>query len=268
MKTLRKMAAGFLVILTVLLVFGAYIAPAPYARQFREVPNAPPSREHLLGTDELGRDSMSRLIRGSQVSLALSPAAALLSTLIAALVGGFGGYLGGWGERMALRLTDVSLSLPWFFLLITVRALLPLNVSPMASVTITFVLLGLLGWTMSARVLAAGARTLRNSDFVLQAQACGCSGWRVFARQVLPNLRPALFAQFWVSIPMFILTEANLGILGLGVAEPLPSWGSLLRSLENWPGVMANPSRLIPLVLLVATVSCFRLILPSEDFAS
>ncbi len=268
MNTIRQIAAVLLGIIFLAALFAGAFAPAPYAKQFRESPNAPPSRMHLLGTDELGRDLFSRLLYGSRVSLLLAPAAALLATSIAALVGGLAGYAGGWLERIAMAGTDLSMSLPWLFLLLTVRAVLPLNVAPAASLLITFALLGLFGWAASARVICAGTRSLRNSDFVLQAKACGCSSLRVLARQVLPNLRPALFAQLLISIPVFILTEANLGILGLGVSEPLPSWGGLLRGLENWSVVQANPWRLAPLLLLLVVVSCFQLILPREDFAA
>ncbi len=163
---------------------------------------------------------------------------------------------------------DLSLSLPWLFLLLTVRAILPLNVSPLISVAITFTLLGLLGWPASARVVCAGARALRNSDFVLQAQACGCPRARLLFRHVLPNLKPVLFAQFLISIPIFILAEANLGMLGLGVAEPLPSWGNLLRELESYTALPTNPWRLAPLGLLVIVVACFQLILSQEEIPS
>lgn len=268
MRIVRAVAAGLLLTMLLAALLTGFIATAPHEKQFREEPNAQPSWLHPLGTDELGRDALSRLLYGSRVSLLLAPAAALLATLIAALVGGVAGYLGGQWQRVALGATDIALSLPWLFLLLTVRAILPLNVSPMTSVVITFALLGLLGWAASARVVCAGARALRDSDFVLQAHAFGCPGWRLLIRQVLPNLKPVLFAQFWISIPAFILTEANLGVLGLGVAEPLPSWGNLLRGLENWPAVQSNPWRLAPLVLLVIGVSCFQLILPREDFTS
>lgn len=268
MKVLRSMAAALLLAVFLATLLAEVIAPAPYATQFRAEPNARVSRRHPLGTDELGRDAFSRLLYGSRISLLLAPAAALLATLIAAAVGGVAGYLGGWWERVVLSVTDLSLALPWLFLLLTVRATLPLDVSPWASVVITFALLGLLGWAVSARVVCAGARALRNSEFVLQARASGCPSVRLLVRHILPNLKPVLFAQFWVSIPLFILSEANLGILGLGVAEPLPSWGSLLRELENYPAVEANPWKLAPLALLVIVVSCFQLILPQEDFSA
>ncbi len=268
MKTSQRMAAVFLAAIFLATVFAGALAPAPYAKQFRESPNAPPTWKHFLGTDELGRDVFSRLLYGSRVSLLLAPAAALLATIIAAVVGGVAGYLGGWPERIAMAGTDLSMSLPWLFLLLTVRAVLPLNVPPATSLLITFALLGLLGWAASARVVCAGARSLRNSDFVLQARACGSAGLRVLLRQVLPNLRPVLYAQFLISIPVFILAEANLGVLGLGVAEPLPSWGNLLRGLENWSAVQANPWRVAPLLLLVIVVSLFQVVLPHEDFAA
>jgi peptide/nickel transport system permease protein len=269
MSRARLIAIIFLVITFSAVLLADLVAPAPYAKQFREVPNAAPSAQHLLGTDDLGRDSLSRLLYGSRVSLLLAPAAALLTTLIAACIGGLAGYLGGWFERAALAATDLSLSLPWLFLLLAVRALLPLNVSPIASVTITFALLGALGWSSSGRIICSGARSIRQSDFVLQAQALGIPPHRLLLRQVLPNLKLVLAAQFWTSIPIFIIAEANLGILGLGVAEPLPSWGNLLRGLENWPEVKANPWKLAPILMLVAVVSCFQLVFQKrEDFAS
>jgi ABC-type dipeptide/oligopeptide/nickel transport system permease subunit len=263
-RAARPIAIGILVAVFSLMLLADLLAPASYATQFRDSPNAAPSSQFLLGTDDLGRDRLSRLLYGSRVSLLLAPGAALLSTLVAALIGIPAGYWGGWRERVAIGATDLFLSLPWLFLLLTVRATLPLNASPTASVVITFTLLGLLGWAASARVIRAAVASLHSSDFMIQAMAQGCRGPRLLAVHVLPNLRPILFAQFWTSIPVFILSEANLGLLGLGVAEPLPSWGSLLRELENFPAVLANPWMMAPLLLLVLVVSCFHLVLTGE----
>jgi ABC-type dipeptide/oligopeptide/nickel transport system permease subunit len=163
---------------------------------------------------------------------------------------------------------DMFLSLPWLFLLLMVRAMLPLNVSPFTSVMLTFLLLGILGWAASARVLCAGARSIRNSDFVLLARASGVGRIRLLFLHVLPNLKPVLMAQFWISIPVFILSEANLGILGLGIAEPLPSWGSLLRELENFASYGGEYWKLVPLLLLVVTVTSFQMILSRDDEAT
>src|SRR5713101_1328713 len=160
MRWIRTLALSFLALTAAACLLADFIAPAPYDHQFRAEPGAAPSRQHLLGTDELGRDRFSRLLYGTRVSLLLAPAAAFLSTLIAALIGGTAGYLGGRWERAVTSGIDLFLSLPWLFLLLTVRALLPLNTSPVTSVIITFLLLGCLGWAMPARIIRAGTRTL------------------------------------------------------------------------------------------------------------
>jgi peptide/nickel transport system permease protein len=261
----QKLACAVLVLVLGASFAANWLAPEGYAHQYREATDARPSRTHWLGTDELGRDRLARVLYGTRISILLAPAAALLSTLLAALIGGIAGYLGGAWQRTAMGVTDLFLSLPWLFLLITARALLPLNVSPVVSVMVTFLLLGLLGWTSAARVLCASATSLRSADFVRQARAAGIRGWRLFWMHVLPNLKPVLFAQFWISIPVFILSEANLGILGLGVAEPMPSWGSLLKELEGLVSVGEEPWKLVPLILLVIVVTSFQILLSQQQ---
>ena len=265
MSVLQKVAAIILCMIFLLMLVATILVPAPYARQFRDFPNVNPSRVHPLGTDALGRDSLSRLLYGTRVSFLLAPAAALLSTLIAALLGSVAGILGGWFERIVLSLTDLSLALPWLFLLLTVRAMLPLDVPPMVSVIIAFLMMGLLGWQASVRVICAAARGVRNSDYLLLARSSGCKPARLLLCHVAPNLRPLFYAQFWISIPLFILTEANLSILGLGVMEPMPSWGNLMRGFEDFSAVAASPWKLAPLILLVIVVMCFQLVLPSQE---
>jgi peptide/nickel transport system permease protein len=265
MTRTQKLALGVLAVVGLASLFAGVLAHSSYSEQFRDALSAPPSVRFPLGTDELGRDRFARLLYGTRVSLLLAPTAALLSTLIAALIGGLAGYLGGRWERLVTAAIDLFLSLPWLFLLLTVRALLPLNTSPVTSVAITFLLLGCLGWATPARMIRAGTRTLIHSDYLLQARASGISSPRLFWRHLLPNLRPILFAQFWVSVPVFILSEANLGLLGLGVSEPLPSWGAMLRELENYTAIPHNPWMLVPALLLVLSVSCLQLLLRTEE---
>jgi peptide/nickel transport system permease protein len=249
-------------------LFAESVTHYPYALQFRELPNAAPSALHWLGTDGLGRDLFTRVVYGTRVSLLLAPAAALLATTIAAILGGIAGLRGGWLERLILACADLSMSLPLLFVLIALRAFLPLDVSPILSAVATFVTLGLLGWPSSLRVVCAASRNLRQSDHLLLARAMGYSNSQLLFHQVIPNLRPIFLAQFWISIPLFILTEATLSMLGLGVMEPMPSWGTLLRGCEDFSAMSANPWRLVPLFLLVLTVSCFQFVLPpSEELA-
>lgn len=261
----RRVACGLLLLVVGVSLSANWLAPQGYARQYREDTSAPPSHQHWLGTDEIGRDRFARVLYGTRISLLLAPAAALVSTFMAAFIGGLAGYLGGIWARAAMALTDLFLAMPWLFLLITVRAMMPLNVSPLMSVLVTFLLLGLLGWTSAARVLCANANYLRDSDFVRQARASGIRASRLFWIHVLPNLKPVLYAQFWISIPAFILSEANLGILGLGVAEPMPSWGSLLKELEGLISIGEEPWKFVPLVLLIIVVTSFQLVLSDQE---
>jgi peptide/nickel transport system permease protein len=267
-RALRMLCRGVLLVIVALGVFAGSVTRFSYAFQFRELPNAPPSALHLLGTDQLGRDVFTRVLYGTRISLLLAPAAALLTTCIAAILGGIAGLRGGWLEKIILATADLSMSLPLLFVLISLRALLPLDVSPVLSVVATFVVLGLLGWSSSLRVVWAAARNLRQSEQILLARALGYRNSQLLFRQTIPSLRPVFLAQFWISIPVFILTEATLSMLGLGVMEPLPSWGNLLRGFEDFSAVAANPWRLAPLLVLVLTVICFQFVFPeSEEFA-
>lgn len=264
---MRTAAFVVLGIVFAISLFSGLVAPAPYDQQFRDSMDAPPSSRFPLGTDDLGRDRLSRLLVGTRISLLLAPAAAVISLLLAAAVGITAGFVGGWWEDLSMRVTDLFLSLPWLFLFLTVRSLLPLNTTPFVSIVVTFLLMGLLGWAPAARVIRAAVHDFKNADFVLQARACGCSEQRVWIAFLAPRLRTILLAQFWVSIPLFVLGEASLGLLGLGVAEPLPSWGNLLRELETAPA-LHNYWIFSPVALLVIVMTSFQLILPKRPFTN
>ena len=196
MKVVRAIAVVFLTLVGVASLTCGIWEKTPYDAQFRESPDAPPSRRFPLGTDALGRDRFARLVYGTRLSLLLAPAAALLSCIAAALLGGLAGLGGGIVERAVLAAADLFLSLPWLFLLLIARACLPLNVPAALSVSITFALLGLLGWAGPARVVRAAVLDLRNSDFVLFARASGCTFWRLLWAHLTPNVMPVLRAQF------------------------------------------------------------------------
>src|SRR6185369_14376390 len=167
MKIVRAIALAVLVIAILAALATPWLAPAPYDFQDRDATDISPSHAHPLGTDDLGRDRLSRLLYGARISLLLAPVAAAGAVFLAALIGGAAGYLGGWYERATLAGIDVFLSLPWLFLLVTVRAALPLNTAPETSVLITFALMGLLGWAAAARVVCAQVKEMMASDFML-----------------------------------------------------------------------------------------------------
>jgi peptide/nickel transport system permease protein len=261
---MRSTAAILLLSIAAVLLLAGAIAPHPYAAQFREAPNASVSRHFLLGTDGLGRDRFSRLLYGGRMSLLFAPAAALLSTGLALAIGLAAGFLGRKAERLVAAGADLCLSLPWLFVLLAARALLPLNASPIESVLVTFGLLGTLGWAGPCRIVMAAVKRHLRSDFVLSARAAGCPEWRVAVVHLVPNLAPLGLAQFLVTAPAFLLAEANLGLLGLGVPEPMPSWGGMLRELENLPGAVVHPWIFAPAILLFVVVSCCHLLVSAD----
>lgn len=260
----RRLAALYLLLLAAASLLAPWIPGSRFEMQDREAVSAPVSWRHPLGTDDLGRDRTARLLEGMRVSLFLAPASALIAVGAAAVLGIWAGWRGGWFENALDGASNVFLCLPGFFILITVRAALPLDVSPWTSVTVTFGLLGLLGWAAPCRVVRAVTQTVKRSGFVTAARGYGIKPWRIAFRQLLPNLRPVLAAQFWTAVPMFLLAEANLSFLGLGVTEPLPSWGGLLRELER-PGILASePAAVAPAVLLALCVASLHAVIPSR----
>lgn len=257
MARLRKLSRVLLAALYLSALAAPWIAPSGYAEQHREHAGEPPSRKFLLGVDNLGRDRFARVVYGTRVSLLLAPTAAALAVAIAALVGSIGG--GG-------VLTETLLAIPTVFLLLIARAFLPLNAGPALSLVLTFAMLGGLGWPAAARIFAARTATLRNASFALQARAAGYGPWRMLRRQFAPMLAPLASAQFFVLVPAFIIAEANLGMLGLGAGEPMPSWGTLLAELTSTSKI--TPETLVPVALLVLTVAAFRAARPGESEAT
>jgi ABC-type dipeptide/oligopeptide/nickel transport system permease subunit len=185
-----------------------------------------------------------------------------MATVLAALVGGMSAIAGLAALRVSRFGISVFLAFPWLFLLLMVRAALPLNVPAWTSVTVTFLLLGLLGWAGGARVIQSGTLELLDSGFVLTARAQGCPWWRIYRRHLIPALRPLLAAQFWIALPGFILSEAALGLLGLGVTEPLPSLGTLTAELQNFSSVAESPWLIAPAILLITVLICLRAAAP------
>ena len=262
---MRRPAAWLLGAIVLALLLADFLAPHSYSTQFRASPDAPASLQFPLGTDSLGRDRLSRLLFGGRLSILCAPAAALVSVLLALGAGLTAGALGKRSERITGAVADLFLSLPWLFALLAVRALLPLNAAPWKIAVVTFALLGLLGWAGPCRMIMAATRRHLDSDFALFALAGGSPRWRIALVHVVPNLLPVACAQFLVTVPAFLLAEANLGLLGLGVPEPLPSWGGLLRDLESFPAIAARPSMLAPAVLLFAVVGLFHLAVRTDE---
>ena len=261
-RAIRRIATGFLLAVLACALLAPAIAPYSYSRQFREAPDAAAGPRFPMGTDDLGRDRFSRLLYATRVSVVLAPAAALVSILVALLISALCGTRLGWLDHGVSGLTTLSLSLPWIFLFIILRAMLPLNTRPEASLLLTFGLMGVAGWAWPARIFRASIRQIRHSGWLTAARAAGLSPARIALVHVWPHLRAIAIAQFRVLIPAYILSEASLGLLGLGVAEPLPSWGNLLAELQHPGRVQDNPWVLAPLVLLMLVMIALEALQP------
>lgn len=264
-RLLKRMAVSVLLLVGACAAFAPVIAPYDYSRQFRETPNAPASARFLMGTDDLGRDRFSRLLYATRVSILLAPAAALVSILIALVLSAITGARARWADHAISSFTTLCLSLPWIFLFIILRALLPLDTKPIESILLTFALMGVAGWAWPSRIFTAAIREMKQSGWLLQARASGISPLRIALVHFWPHLRAIAVAQFRVLVPAYILSEASLGLLGLGVAEPLPSWGNLLAELQHPGRVRDNPWILAPLVLLMVVMIALEALHPGHE---
>lgn len=222
--TSKLSLAGALVI--VALIIAALLAPliSPYdpGEIFIEHKFRAPSRLHLLGTDQLGRDVLSRLIYGTRISLSVGFVAVGIAVIIGILVGGLSGYYGGLIDNLLMRLVDVMLCFPSFFLILTVVALLTPNIFVVMSI------IGLFSWMGVARLVRAEFLTLKERDFVLAARSLGASDSRIIFRHILPHALTPVLVSASLGIAGAILLEAGLSFLGLGVQPPSPSWGNIL----------------------------------------
>jgi len=182
----------------------------------------PPGHKHLLGTDDLGRDVLVRMLYGARISLLVGFVEVGLSCLIGIALGSLAGYYGGWIDALIMRFVDIMLCFPTFFLILAVIAFL----NP--SIWNIMIVIGLTSWMGVARLIRAEFLSLRQRDFVLAAQALGASDARLIFRHILPNAMSPVLVSATLGVAGAILTESALSFLGIGVQPPTPSWGNML----------------------------------------
>ncbi len=224
----------------------------------REHISAGASHGHPAGTDELGRDRAARTAQAFALGLLGAGAAALITTCLTAAAASAAAFGPPYVRSAVLYVSDLALVLPWLFLLMLVRSALPLNLPAAASALVSFGLLAALGWPVYVRSVTVRIESLRRADWLLQARACGRNPIRSLLVDVLPHLRPILLTQFLLAVPMILLSEANLGSLGLGVSDPLVSWGSLIGELTGGTPAAATRWMFLPLLALVLTMFCME----------
>ncbi|WP_373219400.1 ABC transporter permease [Ruminococcus sp. 5_1_39BFAA] len=244
--------AVFSAILIVVFILLALLAPVltPYELEEMDLMArlSPPSAKHLLGTDELGRDVLTRLLYGARVSLAVGIIPTVVSMIIGAFIGMISGYVGGMVDTVLMRLADVVLSFPSLLLAMVIMYTLGDGISSI------FIALAVTNWASVARVIRSETLSLREAEYVEAARSMGVKDFTIIVRHVLPNCIPSLIVLFTLNVPSAILSESSLSFLGIGVQLPNSSWGLMVnlgRSyLYDAPWLSLVPSAAIMLVVL------------------
>lgn len=246
-------AAVLLVLLVLLVLFGPPLYPHEPAETNPLDNLAAPSASHWLGTDELGRDVFARILSGGRVSLAVGLLSMLVGLTLGTLIGGTAGYFGGRTEAVLMRIVDVFMAIPAFFLILVI-------VTSFGNHPVTIVVtVGLGFWAQMARVVYAEFAKFRNSEFVEASQALGGSHPRIMVRHILPQVMPQAIVLATLGVGWAILTEAALSYLGLGIQPPIASWGNMLQNAQAYLW-LAPMLAVYPGLFIAATVLAFNLL--------
>jgi len=214
-----------------------------------------PWSDHLLGTDDLGRDELARLVRGARVSLTVGLLAMLGYIIIGGILGALAGYYGGWIDNALMRLTDVIIAMPFILVVVAVTAAFG-----GVSLTVLVLVIAFLGWFEIGRLMRAQFLVLRESEFVQAARALGASDYRIIFRHIIPNSLAPIIVSATLGVSGIILLEAALGFLGYSIPPPEPSWGNLLGQYEEALQLGKTYLVAFPAIALVTTALCINLV--------
>lgn len=217
----------------------------------------PPPRLYLLGTDHLGRDVFSRLLFGSRPSLLIALTSGLGALVIGVVWGCLAGYYGGVTDALFMRLNELIESVPVIFFIFALRSALPLEVSPAKALAMLVVIFIAVGWTTVARITRGAVLALASQEFILGARAIGAGDGRILRYHIGPHALTTALTQAILTVPAFILAEATLSFLGVGISEPTPSWGNMLAAARDLSVLRAQPWMLSSGIAIVITVALF-----------
>lgn len=220
----------------------------------------PTGRLFVLGTDINGRDNFSRLLFGGRISLTIGFLALFISFPLGMLYGGISGYFGGKVDNIMMRLAEAIMSIPSFYLLIILAAVLPANMSSIQRFALIISILAFIGWASFARVIRGMVLSIKTQDFVVAAQTYGASTLRIITKHVLPQTLSYIIVAITLSVPSYILAESGLSFLGLGIQQPDASWGNMLKEAQEYTNIVSRPWLLTPGFLIFVAVLSFNLI--------
>jgi len=238
---LSMVGSALILVFYLVAILAPYVAPHdPYGLDLAHAFGRPTVR-HLLGTDNFGRDILSRLMYGSRISLVVGMVVVMIAATVGSTLGLLAGYVGGWVDLAIMRVVEVFFAFPFLVLVIAIIAVLGPNVTNVVWV------LGMVSWPFYARLVRSQVLTLRGREFVHVARALGASDFRIMFRHILPNSLTPIIVASTFGIPQAILALAALGFLGLGAQQPIPEWGAMVNTgkefifqdpwLITWPGV-------------------------------
>jgi len=257
----NKYAVIGLVILTLMFIFsfiGPYFSPYASAKLDVAAGNQPPSWQHLMGTDNLGRDVLYRLMMAGRVSLLVGIVATLIIVLIGGFLGAISGYYGGWTDILIMRFADIMYALPGLPILIMLGAILSdLKFPPSKRIYLVMFILGFISWVGLARLIRSQILSLKEQEFMLATEILGLKDRKKIIKHLMPNVLPTVIVSATLSVAGTILAESALSYLGLGVVPPTPSWGYMLSAANNMIDFAKRPWLWIPpgVAILITVVS-------------
>lgn len=217
-------------------------------------------RIYLLGADSRGRDLFSRILYGGQISLSIGLVGVTISLIIGVVIGSISGYWGGKVDNILMRLSEIVMVIPGFYLMLALRSIFSYSLSSVQIYFIIVFIMSFLGWPSIARVVRGMALTLREREFVLAAKALGVPHIRIIIRHIIPHTFSYTIVAATLSIPGYILGESALSLLGLGIQDPYASWGNLLSEAMAISQIRLHPWILVPGVFIFITVMAFNLL--------